>query len=47
MKLLLDVAICHCRREIFDLYQYWYDANKNIEFIATKIGDALVNIVNG
>lgn len=25
------------RREIFDLYQYWYDANKNIEFVATKI----------
>lgn len=30
-----------CRREIFDLYQYWYDANKNIEFVATKIGTAL------
>lgn len=38
MKTLNHLQLLVCRREIFDLYQYWYDANKNIEFVATKIG---------
>ena len=30
---------CKCRREIFDLYQYWYDLNLKVTFHMPKIGE--------